>query len=164
MHTKHVPHHCAVLRGRRVLVVEREALTAMLITGSVRDAGAEVIGPAFAVSEALELIECAEADGGLSAAVLNIDFQGTVVSPITDRLAALGVPFVVAIGYNEGSDCEDPAAAPVLVKPFSPDVLVAATELMAALSPAARANTGPRANSAETVQSRGGRLLGRPIR
>jgi CheY-like chemotaxis protein len=120
------------LRGRRVLVVEDEALVAMLLEDGLLDAGAEVVGPAGSVAEALGLVERAARDGGLDAAVLDINLGGAAVAPVADRLAALGVPFVFATGYGEGCDRSGHAAAPVLAKPFDPDVLVGAIEGLAA--------------------------------
>ena len=107
-----------MLQGRRVLVVEDEALIGMLLEDELLRAGAEVVGPAYSVTEALELIDQAAADGGLSAAVLDINLEGETVSPVADRLAALSVPFVFATGYGEGYNRGLHAAAPILAKPF----------------------------------------------
>jgi CheY-like chemotaxis protein len=114
------------LRGRRVLVVEDEALVAMMFEDVLLDAGAEVIGPATSVEEALLLIEAAAAGGGVHAATLDINLQGARVSPVADHLAALDVPFVFTTGYGEGCDRGLHSAAPVLAKPFGPDTLVTA--------------------------------------
>ena len=112
------------LQGRRVLIVEDEALVAMMFEDVLLDAGAEVIGSASSVEEALLLIETATADGGLNAAVLDINLQGAMVSPVADHLAALDVPFVFATGYGKGCDRGLHAARPLLAKPFGPDTLV----------------------------------------
>src|SRR3712207_7822162 len=55
----------AGLSGKRVLVVEDEALVAMLVEDELRDAGAEVVGPAPSVEDALRLVEAVAADGGV---------------------------------------------------------------------------------------------------
>ena len=115
-----------MLQGRRVLVVEDDAIICMLMEDGLIDAGAEVVGPACSVKEALELIDQATADGGLSAAVLDIDLDGEMVSPVADRLAALGVPFIFATGYPERYNRDLHATAPRLVKPFDGDTLAAA--------------------------------------
>ena len=121
----------AKLTGKRVLVVEDEALVSMLVEDELRDAGAEVMGPVPSVSGALRLIEAAAADGGLSAAVLDINLDGQRVEPVADRLAALGVPFLFATGYGDTMDKGDHEAAPALQKPFGQRGLVAAVEALA---------------------------------
>ena len=112
------------LKGKRVLVVEDELL----------GAGATVLGPAMRVDDAMRLVEAAAADGGISAAVLDINLQGERALPVADRLAALGVPFLFATGYGEGCDTGGHGAAPTLHKPFSPESLVAAVEALASAS------------------------------
>ena len=118
MRVEYSEDHRRMLQGRRVLVVEDEALIGMLLEDELLNAGAEVVGPACSVKEALELINQMAADGGLSAAVLDINLEGETVSPVADRLAALSVPFVFATGYGEGYNRVLHAAAPILVKPF----------------------------------------------
>ena len=120
-----------MLRDKRILVVEDEALVAMLVEDELLEAGAKVVGPAASVDEALRLIETAAAEGGLSAAVLDIDLAGEAARPVADRLAALGVPFLFATGYGVGCDTGGHAAAPVLHKPFDPHGLVVAVETLA---------------------------------
>ena len=115
---------CTALQGRRVLVVEDEALVAMMMEDGLLDAGAEIVGPACSVSEALGIIERTVFDGGLSVAVLDINLEGAAVFPVADCLAAHGVPFVFCTGYGEGCDRGTHVAAPVLAKPFGPDALV----------------------------------------
>jgi CheY-like chemotaxis protein len=123
MRVEHSENHRRMLQGRRVLVVEDEALISMLIEDRLIGAGAEVVGPACSVEEALGLIDRAAADGGLSAAVLDINIDGEMVSPVADRLAALGVPFIFATGYAEGCNRGLHATAPTLTKPFDDNVL-----------------------------------------
>jgi DNA-binding response OmpR family regulator len=121
----------ARLKGKRVLVVEDEALVSMLVEDELCDAGAKVLGPAPSVEHALRLIEDAAADGGISAAVLDINLDGRHVGPVADRLAALGVPFVFATGYGERRDTGGYDTAPVVEKPFNTERLVAAVAALA---------------------------------
>ena len=121
------------LTGKRVLVVEDEALVSMLVEDELRHAGATVLGPAPSVGDALRLVEAAVADGGISAAVLDINLDGKHVASVADRLAALGVPFLFATGYGENCDTGGHGTAPVLCKPFAPERLVAAVEALAAV-------------------------------
>jgi DNA-binding response OmpR family regulator len=120
---EHPDGHRRMLQGKRVLAVEDEALICMLMEDGLTGAGAEVIGPAYSVEEALGLIDRTAADGGLSAAVLDINLDGEMVSPVADHLAALGVPFIFATGYPEDHNRGLHAAAPTLRKPFDDNML-----------------------------------------
>ena len=119
----------AKLKGKRVLVVEDEIFVSLLVEDELRGAGAEVVGPAPSVGDALRLVEAVAADGGISAAVLDINLDGQRVEPVADRLAALGVPFLFATG-DEGCDKGGHGTAPTLSKPFDPAGLVAAVEAL----------------------------------
>ncbi len=121
----------AKLTGKRVLVVEDEALLSMLVEDELRGAGATVLGPACSLGDALRLVEAAAADGGISAAVLDINLDGRHVAPVADRLAALGVPFVFATGYGENHDTGGHGTAPTLRKPYCTGSLIAAVGALA---------------------------------
>jgi CheY-like chemotaxis protein len=108
------------LTGRRVLVVEDEALIAMLVEDALLDAGAEVLGPAATVEEALALLE----GSAVEAAVLDINLAGQLSTPVADLLAERGVPFVVATGYGAAGLPEHHRGVPVLAKPYDPRELV----------------------------------------
>jgi DNA-binding response OmpR family regulator len=131
--------HGATLRGKRVLVVEDEVLLSMLVEDELLDAGATVLGPAPSVGDALRLVEEAAADGGLSAAVLDVNLDGQRVWPVADQLAALGVPFLFATGYGKGCDTGGHRAAPVLHKPFGVEALIATITALASARGAATA-------------------------
>jgi DNA-binding response OmpR family regulator len=126
-----LPNWPARLSNKRILVVEDEALVAMLVEDELLRAGAEVVGPTGCVRDALRLIEGAARDGGLSAAVLDIKLEDEAVRPVADRLAALGVPFLFATGYGAHSDMDGHVAVPMLQKPFGPQELIAAVEALA---------------------------------
>jgi CheY-like chemotaxis protein len=102
------------LTGQRVLVVEDEALVALLVGDSLQEAGATVIGPVATVGEALALLE----NGGVDAAVLDVNLRGERVTPVTDRLTGMKVPYVIATGYSAGRDTAEHADVPMLHKPF----------------------------------------------
>ncbi|MDB5369635.1 MAG: hypothetical protein JWP20_1193 [Roseomonas sp.] len=108
------------LTGRRILIVEDEALIAMLVEDALLDAGAVVLGPAATVEEALELFR----SGMPEAAVLDINLAGQASTPVADALADSGVPFVVATGYGAAGLPERHRGVPVLAKPYDPRELV----------------------------------------
>jgi DNA-binding response OmpR family regulator len=125
----------ATLRDRRVLIVEDEALVAMLIEDGLSDAGAEIVGSVGTVSEALQIIERVTHSGGLDAAVLDLNLAGESVTPVADQLAALGVPFLFATGYDAGHDTGGHPAATVLHKPFNAERLVTAVRTLVPFTP-----------------------------
>lgn len=114
------------LSGRRILVVEDEALVAMLVEDALLDAGATVLGPVASVQEALVLLETETPD----VAVLDLNLAGEVSTPVADVLAARGIPFVVATGYGADGLPPGHANAPVLAKPYDPDDLTRALGLL----------------------------------
>jgi hypothetical protein len=66
---------------------------------------------------------------------LDINLAGEAVTPVADRLAALGVPFVFATGYGTDCDTGGHPAATVLHKPFATGRLVTAVEAIVSFSP-----------------------------
>ena len=61
----------------RILVVEDEAMIAMLVEEMVLDFGSEVVGPAAKMEEAFRLAS----DASLDAAILDVNVGGAVVYP-----------------------------------------------------------------------------------
>jgi DNA-binding LytR/AlgR family response regulator len=55
--------------------------------------------------------------------VLDINLQGEVSFAVARRVAAAGIPFVFATGYEEGVLPADLQQAPVWKKPFDSDAL-----------------------------------------
>lgn len=89
------------LSGRRILIVEDEAMLALDLEFAFEDAGAHVLGPAVSLEQALALI------GGLpeiDVAVLDVDLAGKPVIPVAEALAAIGVPFVFHTGHGDRID------------------------------------------------------------
>jgi len=112
--------------GRRVLVVEDEAMIAMLVEDMLSDLGCAVVGPAHGVNEALELVR---GPRGLDAALLDVNLGGVPVFALADELRAMGVPMIFSTGYGDAGLREVDRGAPVLQKPFrSQDLARALTE------------------------------------
>ena len=126
MMTELAPHHCHALLGAKVLIVEDEPLIAMLMEDWLESVGARVLGPAGSVSEALQLIDHALLDGGISAAILDINLGGEAALPVADYLAAVGVPFIFATGYEADCPRGRHSAVPVVTKPFAFQTLMGA--------------------------------------
>lgn len=110
-------------QGKLVLVVEDEALIAMLIEQMLVDLGAEVLGPAAGPEEALALLD---GPGAPDAAVMDVNLGGQRVDPVAAALAARGIPFLLVTGYGQAGGLGLPGARAVLGKPFQPPDLVLA--------------------------------------
>lgn len=111
------------LDGRRVLVVEDNAVVAMALVEALARAGCTAVGPAATVDAALRMIRGEAVDG----ACLDVDLQGQVVFPVAEALAARNVPFVFCTGFGDlGLPSGRWAEVPLLRKPVSPQELAAA--------------------------------------
>ncbi|MDO9503141.1 response regulator [Falsiroseomonas sp.] len=106
---------------RRVLVIEDEALVAMLVEDALLDAGFQVLGPAATVEEALRFLEGERPD----AVVLDLNLAGETSTPVADLLAARGIPYVIATGYGASGLPPGHQNAMVLAKPYDPGELIA---------------------------------------
>jgi PAS domain S-box-containing protein len=103
----------------RVLLVEDEALVAMMIQDTLAEFGFQVIGPLSTASEAL----AAARESHFDAAVLDINLGDGLVYTVAEILSVRGVPFVFVTGYDV--DSVDPRFSdiPILQKPIERDML-----------------------------------------
>jgi CheY-like chemotaxis protein len=118
----------AALKGHRILVAEDEVFVAMMMEDTIIDAGGMVLGPVVTVPDALGLLDAAKADGGISAAVINLRLGQHATTRLADALTAQSVPFLYATGYNSHSDIDAHQKAMVLAKPYNPPDLLQALE------------------------------------
>jgi two-component sensor histidine kinase/DNA-binding response OmpR family regulator len=108
-----------VMPGNRLLLVEDEALTGMMMSDMLTELGFEVIGPFGRVADAMAAVGRED----FQAAVLDVNLDGEMVYPVADAVLALGVPFVFVTGYSaEGIDRRF-AQVPVLQKPIEREML-----------------------------------------
>lgn len=116
----------ASLKGSRVLIVEDAVLLALELETGLSDAGAEVVGPAYELEEAMALL-----DRPIDAAVLDANLNGRSVTPVAEALAARKVPFVFATGYGDTGAGLGGFEAPVIRKPYDvTQVAAAVAELL----------------------------------
>lgn len=81
--------------GRDVLIVEDEALGAMLLEDVLGKAGYGVIGPVASLESALFMAE----SGSIDAALLDINLRGKLSFPVAYILRTRGIPFIFLSGY-----------------------------------------------------------------
>lgn len=107
------------LAGYLVLVVEDDYPLAMDLAGVLIRAGAEIIGPAGNVSDALNLL-----DRLPDIASLDVQLGDETSFPIADEMARRGIPFVFATGaaqiipnaHQRRPICSKPVADAAILK------------------------------------------------
>lgn len=115
------------LQGARILVVEDEYYIAADLRRALEGAGATVIGPAATVARGSELV----ADGDLDAAILDVNLEGEISTPIAELLTARSIPYLLLTGYDKWSLPEEFRTVPQILKPFQVEpVLCALTDLL----------------------------------
>ena len=109
-----------------MLIVEDAVLLALELETGLSEAGAEIVGPAYELEEAMALL-----NRPIDAAVLDANLNGHSVTPVAQALAARGVPFVFATGYGEAAGAPGGFDAPVIRKPYDvTQVAAAVAELL----------------------------------
>lgn len=109
------------VEGMKVIIVEDAILLAMELEAGLAEAGAEVVGSAALVEEAMALV-----DLPMDAAVLDCSLNGVSVTPVAEALAARGVPFLFATGYGEAGSAPEGFDAPIIRKPYDVAQITAA--------------------------------------
>ena len=107
------------LHDMRILIVEDEYYLAADLAEALRARGAEVVGPAGTLEDAVRAVE----SNWIDRAILDVNLRGEMSFPIADRLEAAGIPYVIATGYTAESLPERFRMKPRIEKPFKPDAV-----------------------------------------
>jgi CheY-like chemotaxis protein len=105
-----------------ILVVEDEPVTAVDTACSVVRAGGTVVGPAYSLDQAFEMIANAQVDGAL----LDINLRSEKVFRLADELADRRVPIVFVTGEVWPVIPERHAGCLIIGKPVTESKVVAA--------------------------------------
>jgi CheY-like chemotaxis protein len=108
-----------------VFVVEDEAMIRMMVVDMLEELGFSVAAETGELSEALMLAGTTEFD----VAILDVNVNGKVISPVADLLKARNRPFIFATGYGTQGVPEDYRDRPALQKPFQIESLKSALDL-----------------------------------
>jgi PAS domain S-box-containing protein len=109
------------IEGLKVLIVEDALLLALELEAGLTEAGAEIIGAAADLDEAMRMTSLT-----MDAAVLDANLNGASVTPVADALKARGVPFVFATGYGDNAFTPQGYDAPIIRKPYDVTQIAAA--------------------------------------
>jgi DNA-binding response OmpR family regulator len=110
------------VRQPRVLLVEDEFMIAEFIAGLLTANGFAIAGMAGTTAAALAMIETLQFD----CALLDVNLRGEPVTPVADRLAELGKPYIFLTGYAAHRVPEGHQNVPCISKPVKIPELLAA--------------------------------------
>jgi two-component sensor histidine kinase/DNA-binding response OmpR family regulator len=108
-----------VIHGKRIMIVEDEALVAMILEDQLNELGFAISSTCASVSDALKAIAADRPDG----AILDVNLGGQLVYPVADQLMDRGIPFVFVTGYGRESVDRRYASIQVLEKPVDQQAL-----------------------------------------
>jgi CheY-like chemotaxis protein len=107
-----------------VLLVEDETMIRMLVADMLSDLGYDVAAEAGDIDQAIKLARSAQFD----LAILDVNVNGKLISPVAEAVASRNLPFVFATGYGAEGVPEAYRDHPALQKPFRLETLQQAIE------------------------------------
>ncbi len=116
------------MRLPRALVVEDEALIAMMLQMFLEELGYTVEEMASNIQDAVR----AASEGNFEVAFLDVNLNGEKTSAVPKALQERNIPFAFVTGYGAHEFLADYAEAPIVTKPFSKTAIV---ETLEALNP-----------------------------
>lgn len=107
------------LSSRSVFLVEDEVMIRMMVADMLEELGYKVAAEAGDINEALRLAQATEFD----IAILDVNVNGKVISPVAEAVQLRNRPFVFATGYGVQGLPEKFRDRPALQKPFQMETL-----------------------------------------
>jgi DNA-binding response OmpR family regulator len=107
-----------------VLLVEDEVMIRMMVADMLGEIGYVIAGEAGDIDEAVRLVQTTEFD----IAILDVNVNGRVISPVAEAVTLRGRPFLFATGYGSSGLPEKYRDIPTLQKPFQMATLQRAIE------------------------------------
>lgn len=109
---------------RSVLLVEDEVMIRMMVADMLVELGYSVAAEAGDIDEAVRLVQSTDFD----IAILDVNVNGKLISPVAEAVRLRGLPFVFATGYGSQGLPEKFRDSPTLQKPFQMQTLKRALE------------------------------------
>src|ERR1700742_5103552 len=107
-----------------VFLVEDEVMIRMMVADMLLELGYSIAAEAGEISEALKLAQSVEFD----LAILDVNVNGKVISPVADLIAARDRPFIFATGYGSSGLTAEYRARTAPQKPFQIETLARTIE------------------------------------
>jgi CheY-like chemotaxis protein len=105
--------------GGTVFLVEDEVMIRMMVADMLEELGYSVAAEAGEINEAIRLAQSTEFD----LAILDVNVNGRVISPVAELIRARKRPFIFATGYGSSGLPEEFRDRPALQKPFQIETL-----------------------------------------
>ena len=105
--------------GGSIFLVEDEVMIRMMVADMLEELGYRVAAEAGEINEAIRLAQSAEFD----LAILDVNVNGKVISPVAELISARNRPFIFATGYGSSGLPEEYRDRPALQKPFQIETL-----------------------------------------
>ena len=105
--------------GGSVFLVEDEVMIRMMVADMLEELGYTVAAEAGEINEAIRLAQTTYYD----LAILDVNVNGKVISPVADLVKANNRPFIFATGYGSSGLPEEYRDRPSLQKPFQVETL-----------------------------------------
>src|SRR6201991_54463 len=99
--------------GGSVFLVEDEVMIRMMVADMLEELGFSVAAEAGEINEAMKLAQTATFD----IAILDVNVNGKVISPVADLIKSRNLPFIFATGYGSSGLPEEYRDRPALPKP-----------------------------------------------
>jgi CheY-like chemotaxis protein len=107
------------LPGGSVFLVEDEVMIRMMVADMLEELGYSLAAEAGEINEAIRLAGSTEFD----IAILDVNVNGKVISPVAEVIQSRNRPFVFATGYGAQGLPEEFRNRPTLQKPFQMETL-----------------------------------------
>jgi CheY-like chemotaxis protein len=105
--------------GASVFLVEDEVMIRMMVADMLVELGFSIAAEAGEINEAIRLAQSTEFD----LAILDVNVNGKVISPVAELITARNRPFIFATGYGSSGLPEEYRDRPALQKPFQLETL-----------------------------------------
>jgi CheY-like chemotaxis protein len=102
-----------------VFLVEDEVMIRMMVADMLEELGYSVAAEAGEINEAIRLAQSTHFD----LAILDVNVNGKVISPVAELIQARNRPFIFATGYGSSGLPEEYRDRPALQKPFQLETL-----------------------------------------
>jgi DNA-binding response OmpR family regulator len=100
--------------GGSVFLVEDEAMIRMMVADMLEELGYSIVAETGEIEQALKLARTANFD----IAILDVNVNGKLISPVAEVIEARNRPFIFATGYGAQGLPPEYRDRPALQKPF----------------------------------------------